>query len=406
MKLKVWLLSSLTPLTVASVLAQTQPTASPAAPPPPALTQPPAVEPEPAAPPTNTAPAKPKHTKSKAKAKHPKSTASSGASNNVVVLNPPMLATVKCDVLDVRGQGSFVGEVITHVKKGETVTVLAEATHAHAKAGEPSKWSRISLPAGTKVWVAAAFVDAEGGTVKAKKINVRGGPGENYSVVARLEKDAPIKVMEKKSSWVAIESPANAEGYVASEYVEKTSEAPATAPASAPPGALAANNNAAPTQTLTLPPVNLKVTPPPTEVSVPAETPQPAPPAPGPSAPAPTPTSQADQERAGLHQATPVEPLNVAAPTAPPPAEPAKEEVPRIVTREGYVHRSYNIQAPVDYELRDIKTGEMTEFIAPAPGQKFKVFVGTRVRITGAETFDPRWPRTPILLVQTVDLMP
>ena len=66
-----------------------------------------------------------------------------------------------------------------------------------------------------------------------------------------------------------------------------------------------------------------------------------------------------------------------------------------------------NIQAPSGYELHDIKTGVLTEYLQPAPGQKtFKVFVGTRVRLTGTEFLDPDWPRTPVLHVETVDLMP
>jgi hypothetical protein len=90
-----------------------------------------------------------------------------------------------------------------------------------------------------------------------------------------------------------------------------------------------------------------------------------------------------------------------------PQPEAAKQEPARTVTREGFVHRAYNIQAPAGYELHDIKTGELIEYLQPAPGQKkFKIFVGTRVRITGSEFLDPSWPRTPVLRVQTVDLMP
>jgi hypothetical protein len=120
--------------------------------------------------------------------------------------------------------------------------------------------------------------------------------------------------------------------------------------------------------------------------------------------------SQADQELAALRRAT-AEPL--VAPTVPAPVptakqpESAKQEPPRTVTREGFVHRALNIQAPAGYELHDIKTGELIEYLQPAPGQKkFKIFVGTRVRITGSEFLDPSWPRTPVLHVETVDLMP
>jgi hypothetical protein len=71
------------------------------------------------------------------------------------------------------------------------------------------------------------------------------------------------------------------------------------------------------------------------------------------------------------------------------------------------VHRAYNIQAPTGYELHDIKTGELIDYLQPPPAQKkFKAFVGTRVRITGTEFLDANWPRTPVLRIETVDLMP
>jgi len=99
-------------------------------------------------------------------------------------------------------------------------------------------------------------------------------------------------------------------------------------------------------------------------------------------------------------------------PPPPPPAgTPASTELPgevppRIITREGFVRRAYNVQAPTDFELGDIKTGEAIDFLQPAANQNFKMYLGTRITVTGAEVMDRRWPRTPILKVQTVDLMP
>jgi SH3-like domain-containing protein len=397
MKLKAWLISALTPLTALSVLAQTSNTLPPVMPPPSstAATSP---EAEPAAKP------KAKHTRSKAKPKK----AAPAATNSVIVLDPPVTAAVKCNVLDVRGQGSFVGEIITYLKKGENVTVLEEITLGHPHANEPAQWSRIVMPANTAVWVDDDYIDADSMTVRAKKVNVRGGPGENYSVVARLERGAVVKEIGKKENWLEIVAPTNAYAFVASEYLETSATpAPRTEIYIAPPAA-----PAEPTPVATAPP-----TPAPVVVNVPADTApavakpeDTAPPAPaaGLTAPAPTAASQSDQELAALHRATAPEPLvsSAAAPAATPP-EAGKTDEARIVTMEGFVHRALNIQAPAGYELHDIKTGVMTEYLQPAPGQKsFKVFVGTRVRITGAEFLDPAWPRTPILHVETVDLMP
>jgi hypothetical protein len=360
MKLTAWLLSALAPLTALSVLAQVSNSVPPVT-----SLPPPAASAEPVS--------KRAHV-SKAKAKHAKAPTVKSS----VVLDPPVTAIVKCEVLDVRGQGSFAGEVITHLKKGDSVTVLEEITLGHVRPNEPDQWSRIVMPTNATVWVDADFIDPETNAVRVKRVNLRGGPGENYSIVGRLNKGTAVKEISKKEGWLEIETPTNAYAFVASEYLDKQATA-------APPSAPGV----------------------PVVVNVQAETP-PAPAQPvetAPVAPAPTAASQADQELAASHQAT--------APAAPVPApaasqpEPAKPEPPRIVTREGFVHRAYNIQAPAGYELHDIKTGELIEYLQPAPSEKkFNVFVGTRVRLTGAEFLDPSWPRTPVLHIETVDLMP
>lgn len=397
MKLNAWLITFLTPLVALTVVAQTPPAPPPAVPPPPAVT---ATEPAPtpvAPTATTNAAAKPaKKAKAKAKAKHKESAAKETAKkaeakpSGVIVLNPPVTATVKADVLDVRGQGSFVGEVIGHVKKGDTVTVVEEITHVHAQSGEPKQWSKIVMPTNIHVWLSGQFVDSNK-TVRVKKINLRGGPGENYSVVGSLEKGASVDEIKRKAGWVEIAPPTNAFAFVASEYLEAGGPAPevATAP---PPTPVPQPPPAAPTI------VNVQ------PEAAPAPAPAP-PPSTGIAAPAPTASSQADQELAALRHATPAEPA-ASAPAPAPAAPPDTEQSPRIVTREGYVHRSYNIQAPEGYELHDIKTGDLTEYLQPGRLQKFHTYLGSRVRVTGPEYLDPRWPRTPVLHIETVELMP
>ena len=38
--------------------------------------------------------------------------------------------------------------------------------------------------------------------------------------------------------------------------------------------------------------------------------------------------------------------------------------------------------------------------------QKLKAFKGRRVVVTGEELIDPRWPKTPVLAVETIELTP
>ena len=358
MKLNVWIVAALAPLTSVMLLAQeTTPTPGTAAP---------------AAENASTATAK-KASRVKKK----------------VVLDPPASASVKTSNVNVRGRASFAGETLGHVQKGDTVTVLEQITLSRPSKEEPAEWAQIVLPAGIPVWVDGTYIDADAKTVKARRVNLRGGPGENFSVVGRLEKGSPIKEIKTENGWVAIEAPTNAYAYVAAEFLDML-----------PPPSVA----------VTAPPPVVAPTPEPQVVNV--NTPA------APAVAAPTAPSPADQknetqrELDALHNATAPEPApapapDASAPTATPaiaaPTEPAK---PRVVTREGFVRRAYNIQAPADFELHDVQTGSLIDYLQPKPGQNFKIFLGTRVTITGPEAMDPRWTRTPVLRVESVDLMP
>jgi uncharacterized protein YraI len=280
-----------------------------------------------------------------------------------VEMDPPATALVKAASVNVRGQPLFAGEVLGHLQNGATITVLEEITLNHPPADEPPKWYKIVMPTNIPAWLKSDYIDDATKLVKARRVNLRGGPGENYSVVGRLEKGAAVNELRDEKGWVAIEAPTNAYAFVAAELVEIQ--------AAAAPVAQAAPEVA--------------------PVAVAPVAPPPATNEPPPAAPvAPPPTAQPEtvQELTALRQAV-----------AEPPG-------PRIVTREGYVHKAYNIQSPTDYELHDIKSGTLIEFLQPQAQQNFKIYVGTRVTVTGPEVIDQRWPRIPVLQVQSVDLMP
>jgi hypothetical protein len=96
-----------------------------------------------------------------------------------------------------------------------------------------------------------------------------------------------------------------------------------------------------------------------------------------------------------------------AAPAAATPALASIDANLRIVTREGYVRKALNLQAPADYELRDVSSKTVIEYLQPdAQDKDFKKYTGARVLVSGTEWLDRRWPTTPILQVQTVDPVP
>jgi len=137
--------------------------------------------------------------------------------------------------------GMSVSEVITQLKKGETVTVLEELSARKHKRGEPTKWAKIQLPPNTPVWAYAPYIETTNHTVNIKRLNLRAGPGENFSVIGRLDRGTEVKEIRTEGNWMEIEAPANAYAFVAADMLEKSGIAPAPATtglaANANPGA-------------------------------------------------------------------------------------------------------------------------------------------------------------------------
>jgi hypothetical protein len=302
-------------------------------------------------------------------------------------------AKTKGDRVNVRGQPSLMGEVITQLQDGEGVWVLDKIVVTRPKAGEPTRWFKILMPTNTPVWTSAMHVDSTTHTVKANRLNVRGGPGENYSVVGRLQRGAEVQIISVSGDWMEIAAPPGAYGFVVADYIEQESPPPpAASPAPAQPAPLktapakpAAQRTAAP--------------PPPTAAAATAGGPalpgsaraSPPPLGPTPAQTQPTPTP------APTTAASEAEPLPL--PLEPPP--------PRVVSREGKVSRTVSLQAPTFYELESLDTRRPINYLdASRLPFTLQYFRGRKVQITGEEKVDPRWPNVPVLEVETIRLVP
>jgi uncharacterized protein YgiM (DUF1202 family) len=328
----------------ASIIAQDNTNSLPAIPAPvssPAAETVPTPEPEMAAP---NAPAKPaKHIRKHRAAVHKKP-----AAPEAPVMLTPGAAEVNASELVVRGQAGLKGEMVTHLHKGDQVTVLEQINLSHHASDEPSQWAKIAYPTNASVWIDAKYVDANG-TISSKKLNLRAGPGENYSIVGVLEKGASVSQIETKGNWMKIEPPASAYAFVAAKYLAE-------------------------------------VTPPPAPPAPPAETPE---------AP-PTPTQ--------VSQPPPI------VMTPPPPPTPPQPETPpvRIVQHEGIVGPCGSLVAPTDYKLYDLATKQDIDFLYPTDpnmAAQLKNLTDARVIVTGEEGIDQRWPNTPVLALQNIQVL-
>ena len=145
----------------------------------------------------------------------------------------PGPAVVDANHVNVRGQAKLNSEVVTRLSKGQNVTVIEEIIHNNSGPEEPSAWARIALPTDVHVWINTGYIDAANKTVKPKKLNVRGGPGENFSVLGRLERGETVHQVSTKGEWTEIEAPTNAYAFVAAQYLKQEPVVATTAPAEA-----------------------------------------------------------------------------------------------------------------------------------------------------------------------------
>ncbi len=292
------------------------------------------------------------------------------------VVFAPGPAVARQNNINVRGRAAINSEIVTHLQKGETVLALEEVILKKPHANEPAKWYRIVLPTNAPAWVHADYINPTNKTVRPKRLNVRGGPGENYSVLARLDQGAEVKVVEEKGRWLKIEVPTNACGFVAAHLMLKQAAPMAVVAQATPPPAI---TNVAEIKTN-----EVAVATPPTTAAatnvVAAET----------NTPATTNTGMV------LVTATPPD----AAATPP-------ELVKRVVTREGMLKGTFSIQAPTYLELRSLDNNRVINYVwSPTTNIVLKPYKGKKVIVTGEELLDERWPNTPVINVDEINVVP
>jgi len=198
--------------------------------------------------------------------------------------------------------------------------------------------------------VFSKFVDATSKTVTSKKLNLRAGPGENFSVLGVVQQGDVVKEITTKGGWIEIEPPAGAYAFVAAMYLKQESS-----------GNMAAN------------------VPPSSETEpMPMPTPTPVPePAPIVTEPAPSPDM-----------------------TAMPSSAPAG---PRVVSHEGVVGHVGSVIAPTAYKLYDPVTKvEINYLYSTSTNLDISRYNNMRIIATGEEGVSERWTNTPVLTIHSI----
>jgi uncharacterized protein YraI len=308
-------------------------------------------------------------------------------------------AIVISDQVNARARPGVAGEVLTHLKRGELVHVLDEVTDPQAKGSEPKRWAKIEMPAFVPVWVSADLVDTSTMTVKGDGVNLRAGPGKNFSSVGVAPRGTQLTQISSEGGWVQVEAPAGAYAFVSTKLL--SSDAPPdrlvakpASPARTDPKWISAPEPAAPGPTG---PVLLPVPadPAPVELDSPAATA---------TKPLDEPTVARELDPAPAAAVAPILAATATTPPSAPKGDSAGTETRRVVTRLGVIKRSWNVKSPSFYSLRSLNKGEgeLDLLWSPDPKLDLSAFLGRKALIKGEEYIDSDWPRTPLLKIESI----
>ena len=104
----------------------------------------------------------------------------------------------------------------------------------------------------------------------------------------------------------------------------------------------------------------------------------------------------------------------VAVEPTPAPGQPTPQPAPaeatppkRVVSREGTVVVSRSIQAPTAYALENRESHRTVNYLhSESEDINLKRFAGKRVIVSGEELIDERWTNTPIIEVESIQVVP
>lgn len=332
-----------------------------------------------------------------------------------------------------RGRATIFSSLVFQFNKNEPVNILEEINVAAPNAGEPRKWFRVQVPADAGLWAHSDFleaanilngVDAAGkpvtlnvSTVRATSLNVRGGAGEQFPVLSKMPRGSQLVLTgASKGKWMEVLAPQNASVFVASQFVTRQQATVGVVEVPPVPAIPAVPS------TPVVPSPVTPASPKPTGQNIPAvtlpiqelgqgngQTPAGVEVKQNPSIANPKPVQPAEVAVTPKPEvATPAKPVQIAKvnPNLPAPTltKPKTDKLVRIVTREGIVRRTLDIQSPTGYVLEHLDSGKKINYLVldEQVALKLNWFVGKQVLVSGEEALDARNANTPVLLVNTL----
>jgi len=274
-------------------------------------------------------------------------------------------ATIAGDRVNLRARPTLQAEVVGQVNDGDRIVVRSFS----------NEWVEVAPPAGIEFCVHRDFV--KDGRVQVSKLQVRAGPGINYSKVGMMVKGDAVKVIGEFGEWLKIAPPPGCSLWVTRSMVKLPEPKPVVA---AKPAVVAAATSAV---VVAAGPKPVAVPP-----SVPPAVPAPVRPAvPAPVAPPPAVASVAPAAAVAY---TPDD-LRLA----------PVDNQGAVVMREGRVRTTVLVLGrPSRYHLVDEAGGETVCYLRGNDAQ-LRTFVDRRLRIRGRQ-FWVQGNRHPVVVVDQI----
>jgi N-acetylmuramoyl-L-alanine amidase len=126
----------------------------------------------------------------------------------------PKIGFIKDEVVDVRSGDNINFESLCRLRKGDAVKII----------GKRYSWFKVLLPSRAYLYIKSEYVDTASkkgeGVVNALHVNLRAGPGTNYSIVGQVSKPGVVKVLSEEDGWSKIEPLEGVIGWIESSQVK------------------------------------------------------------------------------------------------------------------------------------------------------------------------------------------
>jgi uncharacterized protein YgiM (DUF1202 family) len=298
----------------------------------------------------------------------------------------PGSATVAGRNVNVRAKATIKSEVVAQLQDGDEVFIEEVILRPEAAGKDPNRWAKIAYPAKASAWVHSLYIDAATSTVKPKKLNVRAGAGENFTVIGTLHSGDVVAPLGTKGGWISIQPPEGTTAYVAAKLLRQ--QVPVTEVAMT-------ETEVVETAVVTdRPEVAAGADPGEVEMVAVTET----------SETVVVEGATSVQDTNELAAAMGLEPLPEIAPEM--EVVPDEPLPPRIVDREGIVRAFTSIQAPSDYKLVSADNGRTINYLyTTSTNLDLGRYLGLHIIATGEESLDRRWPNMPVLTLKRIVLI-